>query len=64
MKPVTPAHMVHHHGYTAEHANQMSPIVRRAEHERLHEDETAVHLDHTHTLEGDYVDRESGKVIR
>jgi hypothetical protein len=45
---ITPAHLVHHHGYDRTYATQLDPAKREAEHARLHEDETAKHLDHDH----------------
>lgn len=44
----TPAHMVHFHGYDRDHAARQAGPNLTVEHQRLHEDETAVHLDHTH----------------
>lgn len=55
--PTTPAHLVHGHGYNREYAERLSPEKREAEHNRLHEDETAVHLDHAH------VERAEGREV-
>lgn len=45
---ITPAHLVHHHGYDRAYANSLHPEQREAEHMRLHDDDTAKHLDHRH----------------
>jgi hypothetical protein len=47
--PITPAHLVYSHGYEREYADQMDPARREAEHQRLHEDDTAESLDHDHS---------------
>jgi hypothetical protein len=43
-----PDHMVEHHGYAREYVERTSVGGLAEEHARLHEDETAEHLDHTH----------------
>lgn len=44
----TPAHLIYSHGYERSYAERLSPEKRKAEHDRLHEDDTAAHLDHEH----------------
>lgn len=45
---VTAEHLIDKHGYTKEHTDVSNETHLRLQHTRLHTDETAKHLDHTH----------------
>lgn len=41
-------HLRRKHGYDIGYAVAAHPSTLKSEHERIHQDETAIHLDHTH----------------